>query len=101
VAADPKCGTPFGGDEALCYQVYDRIQSVFGNEGSPKSLDQRTKVVTKVEDLDALCSQFSISAVLASSVDPAWAQPDSWIWTRKAIYANKTVRVIPCGIAAR
>ena len=101
VAADPKCGTPFGGDEALCYQVYDRIQSVFGNAGSDQSEDRRTPVVAKVEDLDALCGQFSIDAVLASSVDAAWAQPDSWVWTRKAIYANNSVRLIPCGAGAR
>ncbi len=101
VAADLKCGTPFGGNERLCYQVYDTIQSVFGNAGSDQSEDKRTPVIATVEDLDAMCGQFSIDAVLASSVDAAWAQPDSWVWTRKPMYANNSVRLIPCGAGAR
>jgi len=56
--------------------------------------------VAKAEDLDAVCKQFSIDAVLASSVDPAWEQPDSWVWTRKALYANNSVRLIPCSAGA-
>lgn len=100
-ASDLKCGTPFGGDEALCYQLYPLLRAVFGQDNKDQSAMQSAPATVNIADLDALCRKLSISAAIATSSDPVWTDGQSWVWQREPLYANRSVRLIQCGIAAR
>jgi hypothetical protein len=100
-ASDLKCGTPFGGDETLCHQIYPSLRAVFGRDDETKSTTQPARSTVNLTDLDALCRNLSISAAIATSSDPVWSDEQSWVWKRSPLYANRSVRFIPCGTAAR
>ena len=85
-AETPGCGTLFGGDPKLCASVIASLNPVF--DGS-----------LPAPDLDRVCSQWSISAILIKDTDPAWSAGASWIRQRPPILSNPFVRVYLCGAA--
>ena len=84
-AANPGCGTPFGGDPVLCALRVPQIGGLFElSDGS---------------NLDATCREYGIDAVVVEDSDRVWQQPSSWIWSRYPVVANDYVRAFRCGAA--
>jgi len=77
----PGCAAGFGGDPAICRRRVDTIVPLFIH---PSPADAAR--------LDEICSEFGISILLVTDSDPAWAQPDSWVWKRAPDLANQFVR---------
>jgi hypothetical protein len=84
----PNCGANFGGDPARCRERTAVIVPLF----SRPSADDFAR-------LDNICGSFGIDVLVATDLDPAWAKPDSWIWSRPAFLANPFVRAFRCGRA--
>jgi hypothetical protein len=42
------------------------------------------------------CEKYSIAALLASSSDPVWADPQSWVWTRVPAWTGQHLRIFLC-----
>ena len=100
-AGDPGCETPFGGNPSLCPAA--ALESLFGGpgrsyQGEPSDVPrlglQPDKVT--VEAFTAACREQSLSAMIAVYSDPAWQDPQSWVWQLKPIFANRTARVYLC-----
>ncbi|MDR3763159.1 MAG: hypothetical protein P4M01_03605 [Acidobacteriota bacterium] len=80
------CGAGFGGDEDECKQAIPYIRAVFT---APREVADW--------DLDRFCGVMHINLLMPANNDPAWRDPASWVWSRKALYAGDTLRTIPCG----
>jgi len=87
---DPECGSPFGGDLQKCKQMYPYVSAVFN---SPDAIRDWS--------LDLLCDEFYINVLVATDVDPAWQDRYGWVWIKPALFANPSMRAIPCGTGAR
>lgn len=82
-AANPGCGTPFGGDLGLCTLRVQKLDGLFElPDGS---------------NLDATCREYGIDAVVVEDSDHVWQEPSSWIWSRHSVVANDYVRAFLCG----
>ncbi len=101
---DSGCGTSFGGDYAHCAPIYASLLFLYGNtqRGTLQSRALNTaqdgaaaRVATEA-DLDSVCRNLKLRAVVADATDSIWAHPDSWVWTGPVLVANSTVRVIGC-----
>lgn len=101
---DTGCGTSFGGDYSLCGPFYQSLLFLYGNtkSGVLRSRAQNTLQdgaadrVANLSDLDTVCRQLKLRALVADATDSIWAHPDSWVWTGSTLVANSTVRVISC-----
>jgi hypothetical protein len=85
-AADSGCGAAFGGDVERCRQAMPYLEALF-----------QSPPVSRSWDLDRLCDSFSINLLVATDADPVWYDTRSWVWTRKALSWNDSLRAIPCG----
>jgi hypothetical protein len=79
VAPEPKCMAAFGGDPAACRGAIPVIQAAFAGG-----------------DLARACADNRADAVLVSREDPAWADGESWVWSRPALYAGARERLLRC-----
>jgi len=77
------CWSDFGGDSAVCKL---RVQSIVPIFFLPAA------------DVDSVCRDYEISAVVVEDQDPVWQDPSSWVWSRQPLAANDFVRVIRCGV---
>ncbi len=99
-AGDETCEGAFGGDPDVCQSFLPGLLHLFGSHPpfsnkhmhgpKPNPADMTLAAMT------SLCSQVGIAALSASRADPAWYQPDSWVWRGELMYSNNTVRVIRC-----
>ncbi len=99
-AGDETCEGAFGGDPDVCQSFLPALLHLFGSHPplpskhmhgpKPNPADMTLAAMT------SLCSQVGIAALSASRADPAWYQPDSWVWQGDLMYSNNTVRVIRC-----
>ena len=84
VAADDHHGALYG----IPYSSYDsiasRISQVF-------SIDNRD-----FDQIDDLCQEFSISALVVKDTDPVWSNHQSWVWKRKPLFGNDFAKVFAC-----
>jgi hypothetical protein len=78
------CGAALGGDPADCTAMRPLLDRLFTTSAP-------------IAEVDATCRQFAIQAVVVRDLDPVWADPHSWIWTRRPIAANSMYRALPCG----
>jgi hypothetical protein len=85
-AGDRGCGAAFGGDVLTCNKGMPYISATFNSPDDVRNWD-----------LDKVCDAFSINLLVATDTDPVWSDPDGWVWTRKAVVANRAFRGIPCG----
>lgn len=85
-AESPSCGTDLGGDTSICAVMYPLLSGLFNPPAAAPA-----------PDVDAVCNQFAIRVLVARDTDRAWADPRSWIWSRKPLAANSMVRALPCG----
>jgi hypothetical protein len=47
--------------------------------------------------VETICSGSKVDALLVTDTDPAWAMPDSWVWSRQPSFSDNHVRVFTCG----
>ena len=103
-AFDPGCGTGYGGDYAACLAVMPRLLALYGNTGAGilrarAGNDRQDGAATSGDTADdgrAMCRQLHLSFLIAESLDPVWARPQSWVWTMIPVAANDTVRILRC-----
>jgi hypothetical protein len=88
VADTPGCEAVFGGDQSLCGPIFSTLSAIFGGTDT-------------AADLDRACTDLSISAVLVKDTDPVWKERESWVWSRRPVFANRFTRVVACGSGAR
>ena len=86
---DESCESAFGGDAEKCRKVFPYFAAIFNDPTLARS-----------SNLDAFCSDFQVDILVATDADPAWNDPDSWVWTRPTLLANPAMRAVPCGIAS-
>lgn len=91
VAADPACGSGYGGDPGRCDEIFGRLAPLFG--GGPESLAPAF--------FETACAAFPLDVFVARDTDAAWSDRETWVWTRPAIFRNKYVALIPCPGAGR
>jgi hypothetical protein len=84
-AAGKNCGTEFGGDTNLCRKVFPQLADIFQSA----SLSE--------QDVNALCRNFGISALVVNSIDPVWNNGGSWIWKTPPFAANEFTRAYLIG----
>ncbi len=82
------CGVVFGGSAALCPGILMPIQELFAPSGS---LD--------FAQVDQVCRQLSIAALVVKDTDGVWKDKASWVWKqrtadRKWVFARLP---LPCG----
>ncbi len=87
-AAGEDCGTTFGGDFEKCQQARPYLRAAFQ---SPEHI--------RNWDMDRFCDAYHVNVLVATDADPVWRDRDSWVWSRKAVVANDSLRAIPCGTA--
>jgi hypothetical protein len=87
-AADSGCGAAFGGDVERCRQAMPYLEALF-----------QSPAVSRSWDLDRLCDSFSVNVLVATDADPIWYDTGSWVWTRKTLLSNESLKAIPCGTA--
>ncbi|MGO9775817.1 MAG: hypothetical protein ACLPM3_04420, partial [Terracidiphilus sp.] len=81
-----KCGLDFGGDAGACDLRLRELSGLF--------------LPFNGTNLDAVCREYGIDAVVVEDTDPVWREPTSWIWRRQPAVANDYVRAFLCGAAA-
>ena len=116
-AADDGCNTPFGGDARECAPMARALIELFGGmgplyHGQSLLFDQRIGenpelIVQEIgfdptlvtpQHFASVCATYGISTMIASYVDPAWGDRDSWVWKLQPEYANATARVLRCPV---
>jgi len=85
-AGDENCVSLFGGDPEKCQQAMPYLMAAFNSPAEVRG-----------GDLDRLCDRFSVNVMVATEADPVWHDSSSWVWSRKPLVANKSVRGIACG----
>jgi hypothetical protein len=78
----PSCGVVFGGPAALCESVLAPVRGVF---------DHRV-------DLNQVCQELSISAVVVKDTDAVWNDKASWVWKQEPLIGNSYGRAFLCMI---
>jgi hypothetical protein len=86
VVGGPGCGSAFGGDPYKCMPLWSRLNRIYNH---PKLHDK--------DSLDTLCTDMAINYLMVNADDDVWIDGRSWVWSRKPIYKDDYLRVIPCG----
>jgi hypothetical protein len=88
VVGGPGCGSAFGGDPYKCMPMWSRLNKIYNH---PKAQDS--------DSLDTLCSDLSIDFLMVNADDDVFNEGKSWVWSRRPVYKDEYLRVIPCGTA--
>lgn len=89
VMGDAFCGSAFGGDTARCRAAFPDFAKLFNDPQAVSGWN-----------LDKFCDDYHVDLLVATNADPVWHDPHSWVWTRRELLANPSMRVVPCGRAA-
>jgi hypothetical protein len=84
------CGTQFGGPQALCPGIFTPINALFSSSGY--------RNYAQVEDI---CRQLSIDAVVVKDTDPVWSDRNSWVWKTEPAMGDAYSRAFLCGAGSR
>jgi hypothetical protein len=84
-AADPSCFAVFGGDPSLCPPLVARLAPLYPAAGEPAAAG-----------MDAACQSLPVDILIAKDTDAVWADPHSWVWTGRPIFANRFYRAFRC-----
>ena len=69
VDAAPDCGAVFGGDPAPCSRIERQIETLFSASGQSSA------------DARETCGAWGARYLAAYREDPAWKDPQGWVWT--------------------
>ena len=83
------CGVVFGGDPALCSDVIRPLTDLFEKPGA-----------IQANQVDTVCQNLSISALVVKDTDKVWADKNSWVWKKQPVLANDYARAFLCGRGA-
>ena len=98
----PDCGTDFGGSRNECFHLDARIAPIFGIAEPPPGTDRSAFKVIYVptlktaSDVYSLCRDLGIDALIVSSEDPVWNEPDGWPHQMKPVFASDFVAAYTC-----
>jgi len=76
------CGFELGGDPKGCPQIDAAVQSLYNDASG--------------EQARAVCSQYGMQYLVAYVYDPAWKDPQSWIWTLPSVVSQPKFRALDC-----
>jgi hypothetical protein len=85
VAAGRKCDTPYGGDPKLCGPIMTRLAKLYPIAGQSAAIN-----------VSEVCRDLPIDVIVAKDTDPAWRDPQSWVWTERPVYSNAYMRLFAC-----
>jgi len=79
--------------------VADREARLFG--AAPEAVAARLTAVAPIFDatlpaaeVRRRAAEAGIGALVVTAADAAWGEPESWIWRRRAVYADPLVRIL-------
>jgi hypothetical protein len=76
------CGSELGGDPTGCPAIIAAVRSLYNDASGSQA---RTA-----------CSQYGMQYLVAYVYDPAWKDPQSWVWTLPPIVAQPKFRALDC-----
>ena len=80
------CGVVFGGDTKLCNSLIPQLNRLFLQPGG-----------VQANEVDSVCRQLSIDALVVKDTDRVWRDRDGWVWKKAPYIANDYARVFLCG----
>ena len=83
-AARGQTGYRFGGSSDHYPPVLNAATAIF------------TDPALSSREVGQTCAQYGMQYLLATSLDPVWRDPQSWIWRRNPLFANPHARVFAC-----
>ena len=84
------CGTVFGGPPALCPGILRPINALFSSSAD-----------LSYAQVEGVCRQLSIDAVVVKDTDPVWSDRNSWVWTAEPAVGDAYARAFLCGAGLR
>ncbi len=85
VAEGLSCGAVFGGPQALCAATLAGIEPLFSSSAQ-----------LSYAQVETICRDYSIDAVVVKDTDSVWRDQDSWIWKAQPAIANAYSRAFLC-----
>ncbi len=76
------CGSELGGDPTGCPAIAAAVHSLYNDASGSQA-----RVV---------CSQYGMQYLVAYVYDPAWKDPQSWVWTLPSVVAQPKFRALDC-----
>jgi hypothetical protein len=76
------CGSELGGDPTGCPAIASAVHSLYNDASGSQA---RT-----------VCSQYGMQYLIAYVYDPAWNDPQSWVWTLPSVVAQPKFRALDC-----
>jgi len=76
----------FGGDTKLCNSLIPQLNRLFLQPGG-----------VQANEVDSVCRQLSIDALVVKDTDRVWRDRDGWVWKKAPYIANDYARVFLCG----
>lgn len=85
VAGDEGCLSTFGGDPAACAGIVAKLRRFYPPPGR-----------TAPPSLSDLCRDLPVNWLVAKDSDAVWADPRSWVWQERPLFANSYFRLFGC-----
>lgn len=85
VAGDEGCLSTFGGDPAACAGLVATLKRFYPPAGRPAQ-----------PSLADLCRALPVDWLVVKDYDAVWADPRSWVWQEKPLFANAYFRLFAC-----
>jgi len=76
------CGSELGGDPTGCPAIAAAVDSLYNDASASQAR--------------AVCSQYGMQYLVAYVYDPAWNDPESWVWTLPSVVAQPKFRALNC-----
>jgi hypothetical protein len=76
------CGSELGGDPTGCPAILAAVHSLYSGVSGSQAR--------------AICSQNGMQYLVAYVYDPAWNDPQSWVWTLRPVVAQPKFRALDC-----
>jgi hypothetical protein len=76
------CGSELGGDPTGCPAIAAAVHSLYDDASGSQAR--------------AVCSQYGMQYLVAYVYDPAWQDPQSWVWTLPSVVAQPKFRALDC-----
>ena len=81
------CGSELGGDPSACPAMISAIDPLFHQATAAAAI--------------GVCNAYGIHYLVANVYDPAWRDPNGWVWTLHPVVADPEFRVLDCARQAR
>jgi hypothetical protein len=98
----PGCGTAFGGGNAQCFRLEERIAPLFGIPAPLPGTDPSAWRIIDVPTLkttdavQSLCRELGIDALVVTGEDPVWTEPNGWPRQMRPVFASDFVAAYTC-----